>query len=68
MAHPQPEQRGEWIEVKILGSGGFGQVVLWKHEVSLINKQILSKIEQHCFLILIKFAFIIKCHLNNFSE
>uniref|UniRef100_K1QDD6 IkappaB kinase n=1 Tax=Magallana gigas TaxID=29159 RepID=K1QDD6_MAGGI len=32
MAHPQPEQRGEWIEVKILGSGGFGQVVLWKHE------------------------------------
>lgn len=45
MAHPQPVQKGEWIEVKLLGSGGFGQVVLWKHEVSVTRKQILFKIQ-----------------------
>ena len=34
MAISQPVKRGEWIELKIIGSGGFGQVVLWKQEVS----------------------------------
>ncbi|XP_078319526.1 inhibitor of nuclear factor kappa-B kinase subunit alpha-like [Crassostrea virginica] len=32
MAISQPVKRGEWIELKIIGSGGFGQVVLWKQE------------------------------------
>lgn len=45
MAHPQPVQKGEWIEVTLLGSGGFGQVVLWKHEVSVTSKRILFKIQ-----------------------
>ncbi|XP_062615186.1 inhibitor of nuclear factor kappa-B kinase subunit alpha-like [Saccostrea cucullata] len=34
MAFTQPSKRGEWVEEKILGSGGFGQVVLWKNEDS----------------------------------
>ncbi|KAK7507653.1 hypothetical protein BaRGS_00001588 [Batillaria attramentaria] len=28
----QPSRRGPWVEEKTLGSGGFGTVVLWKHE------------------------------------
>ncbi|XP_062617884.1 inhibitor of nuclear factor kappa-B kinase subunit alpha-like isoform X2 [Saccostrea cucullata] len=32
MASSQPVKKGEWLEEKVLGSGGFGQVVLWKHE------------------------------------
>ncbi|XP_061182095.1 inhibitor of nuclear factor kappa-B kinase subunit alpha-like [Saccostrea echinata] len=34
MAFTQPSKRGDWVEEKILGSGGFGQVVLWKNEDS----------------------------------
>ncbi|XP_078319529.1 inhibitor of nuclear factor kappa-B kinase subunit alpha-like [Crassostrea virginica] len=36
MAFAQPNQtkKGSWVEEKILGSGGFGQVVLWKNEDS----------------------------------
>lgn len=39
MAFAQPNQtkKGSWVEEKILGSGGFGQVVLWKNEVKLIS-------------------------------
>ncbi|XP_048762019.1 inhibitor of nuclear factor kappa-B kinase subunit alpha-like isoform X2 [Ostrea edulis] len=32
MAFTQPSKRGQWVEEKVLGSGGFGQVVLWKNE------------------------------------
>lgn len=35
MAFAQPTKKGSWLEEKILGSGGFGQVVLWKNEVNL---------------------------------
>lgn len=35
MAFAQPTKKGSWLEEKILGSGGFGQVVLWKNEVKL---------------------------------
>ncbi|KAL8585012.1 hypothetical protein ACOMHN_043648 [Nucella lapillus] len=28
----QPVRRGSWLEEKMLGSGGFGTVVLWKNE------------------------------------
>lgn len=31
MATENPTRLGEWESVKILGSGGFGIVTLWKH-------------------------------------
>ncbi|XP_062507368.1 inhibitor of nuclear factor kappa-B kinase subunit alpha-like isoform X2 [Corticium candelabrum] len=36
LASPASEQRrrGSWLEKKMLGSGGFGQVTLWQHETS----------------------------------
>ena len=30
-------QVANWIEVKLIGSGGFGNVTLWRHKVSLTH-------------------------------
>ena len=32
----QPNRRGDWIEERMLGSGGFGAVHLWKNKVLVV--------------------------------
>ena len=32
----QPNRRGDWIEERMLGSGGFGAVHLWKNKVFVV--------------------------------
>ena len=34
------KEKGKWLLTKVLGSGGFGQVVLWEHKVRCFTKQV----------------------------
>lgn len=30
----QPQQVGEWLQISVLGSGSFGTVILWRHQLT----------------------------------
>ena len=41
----EERQTANWIEVRLIGSGGFGNVTLWKNKVSACLRSVLHVIE-----------------------
>jgi len=44
MAADEPLEVENWVRERVLGSGGFGQVTLWRHKT---NNEMIGEVQLH---------------------
>jgi hypothetical protein len=44
MAADEPLEVENWVRERVLGSGGFGQVTLWRHKT---NNEMIGELQLH---------------------
>jgi hypothetical protein len=58
MAADEPSEVANWVRERVLGSGGFGQVTLWRHKK---KDEMIGEVQLHSYK-----AHLALCHIFSF--